>query len=669
MIRCVIKLKRIDNFFNINSLKGRLHFWFLSFLALVVLASAIPFVFLEIHHQREEAKENFDKMMDVQQLVAETWLKNRKAYITSLSQSIELQSSNENKNELLKTFARNDNEFLGIGFVNRDGVTEIYTSGYTGIDVSDRDYYQEAKKGKVFVTDVIIGKVSKKPLIVVSAPVYDREHQFRGLVFGTIELSTISKVMQQFQDNDRETYLVDGTGMIITKTRQGKVGELLKTSIIENAVNGSGNHSYYASSSGEMVLGSYRWVHNKKWLIIGEIKQSTIHKPVYESLLIFFGIILLIVIFGSVLLIKISKQVGEPIQKVLESTTKFAEGNWGYRIDPSSYKDEVEELQELSGNFNQMADMIESYIYSVAKSEEQFRTIMQYSSDMITIHDTSGKYLYVSPAGKEILEYEDEEILGHDSYIFIHPEDREQIVKGHEELLRTGYVVTTYRIRKKNNEYIWFESSVKYMKEQNEDDSRLFTVSRNITERKMVEQQLQEANKLLKELSTKDGLTGIWNRRSFDETLDKEWKRAERNNHPLSLIMLDIDFFKAYNDTYGHQGGDDCLREVANAIKNSIEHESDMAFRYGGEEFGIILPETDVIGAKTVAEKVRSTIENLKISHVGSKIQDFVTISLGTATIIPTKYKNADSLVESADKALYQAKQEGRNCVRSYQKD
>ena len=105
------------------------------------------------------------------------------------------------------------------------------------------------------------------------------------------------------------------------------------------------------------------------------------------------------------------------------------------------------------------------------------------------------------------------------------------------------------------------------MKEQNEEDSRIFTVSRNITERKMVEQQLQEANKLLQELSTKDGLTGIWNRRSFDEHLEMEWKRAERNNHPLSLIMLDIDYFKAYNDTYGHQGGDDCLREVASAIK------------------------------------------------------------------------------------------------------
>ena len=426
-------MKRIVKFFNITSLKGRLHFWFLSFLALVVLATAIPFVLIEQHQQREEAKVNFEKMIDVQQVVIETWLKNRKSYVISLSQSPAMKSTNLSKSELLNAFASNNNDFTGLGYANLDGITEIYTSGPTGLDISDRVYFQEAKKGNAFITDVIIGKISKKPIVIVSSPVYDYENQFKGVVFGSIELTTINNVMKQFQDNNSETYLVDRTGKIITESRQGEVGEIINTNIIENALKGSQNNSFYPSTSGEMVLGSYRWVHDNQWLIIGEINQSTIYKPVYEITFIFLGVILLIVIFGSTLLINISKQVGEPIRNVLESTKKFGEGNWGYRIEPSTYKDEAKELQELSENFNEMAELIESYIYSVAKSEEQFRTIMKYSSDMITIHDSSGKYLYVSPAGKEILEYEDDEILGHDSYFFIHPDDCELIRENYQK--------------------------------------------------------------------------------------------------------------------------------------------------------------------------------------------------------------------------------------------
>ncbi|CAM5216310.1 hypothetical protein UACE39S_04231 [Ureibacillus acetophenoni] len=580
-----------------------------------------------------------------------------------------MKSNNLSKSELLEAFARNNREFTGLGFVNADGITEVHTSGAIGLDLSDRDYFQEAKKGNAFITDVIIGRIIQKPIVIVSAPVYDYEGQFHGLVVGSIELTTINSFMKQFQDTDKEIYIVARSRKIVTESRQGKVGEIIDTKLIQHALKDTQYNSFYQSANGEMVLGSYRWIHDQQWLIIGEINKSMIYKPIYQNAYIFLGIVLLLVILGSIFMLNISKQVGEPIQKVLEGTKKFGEGNWGYRIEPDTFKDEARELQELSMYFNEMAELIESYIYSVAISEEKFRTILNYSSDMITIHDSAGKYLYVSPAGKEILEYEDDEILGHDSYNFIHPDDLEQIKESHKRLLQTGYVVTTYRIRKKNNEYIWFESSIKYMKEQNEEDSRIFTVSRNITERKRVEQQLKEANTLLQELSTKDGLTGIWNRRSFDEQIQREWKRAERNNHPLSLILLDIDFFKAYNDTYGHQGGDDCLREIANAIQNSLEYESDMAFRYGGEEFGIILPETTEEVAKTVAEKVRSTIENLKIPHAGSEINDFVTISLGTATLIPSKYTTFDYLVEAADKALYQAKQEGKNCVRTYEKD
>lgn len=172
---------------------------------------------------------------------------------------------------------------------------------------------------------------------------------------------------------------------------------------------------------------------------------------------------------------------------------------------------------------------------------------------------------------------------------------------------------------------------------------------------------LAESNSVLQRLSVLDGLTGISNRRHFDEMLDQEWKRASREKTQLSLVLLDIDFFKKYNDNYGHQGGDDCLRQVASALYKAMHRPGDFIARYGGEEFVAILPDTDSAGAATIAESMRASVEALNISHAFSLAADHVTISLGVATIIPDSTLNPKELVETADGALYKAKEQGRN--------
>ncbi|MGR3320208.1 MAG: GGDEF domain-containing response regulator [Candidatus Anammoxibacter sp.] len=181
--------------------------------------------------------------------------------------------------------------------------------------------------------------------------------------------------------------------------------------------------------------------------------------------------------------------------------------------------------------------------------------------------------------------------------------------------------------------------------------------------RKKLMMELQEANKKLERLSYLDGLTGISNRRLFDMFLDEEWRRCKRDEKCLSLIMTDIDFFKKYNDTYGHQKGDDCLKQVAAALNAVARRPGDLTARYGGEEFVLVLSNTDSSNALILAERYRDAVVSLEIPHGSSEVSDYVTLSLGVATVDSTGGLSAANLIEAADKALYKAKCAGRNRV------
>lgn len=181
--------------------------------------------------------------------------------------------------------------------------------------------------------------------------------------------------------------------------------------------------------------------------------------------------------------------------------------------------------------------------------------------------------------------------------------------------------------------------------------------------------ELKRHRDTLEYLSMLDGLTGIPNRRRFDECFDTEWKRAERTSSSLSLIMIDIDYFKDFNDCYGHQLGDECLKQVARALSHSVNRAADCVARYGGEEFVCILPGTEIQGAVLVGESMRKNVEALNVPHMGSSVADCVTISLGTASMVPKRERSQFSLLEAADRCLYKAKDAGRNQMKSVEID
>lgn len=175
--------------------------------------------------------------------------------------------------------------------------------------------------------------------------------------------------------------------------------------------------------------------------------------------------------------------------------------------------------------------------------------------------------------------------------------------------------------------------------------------------------ELQQANQNLKLLANLDSLTQLSNRRGFDDYIQKEWERMHRIKAPLSLIMCDVDFFKSYNDRYLHPNGDKCLIKVAMAMRNTVRRSGDLVARYGGEEFAIVLPNTNALGAASVAENVRTAIKNLQIAHEASSVCPYVTISVGVSTIIPNQSNDFQALIHAADRALYQSKSQGRDRV------
>lgn len=178
-----------------------------------------------------------------------------------------------------------------------------------------------------------------------------------------------------------------------------------------------------------------------------------------------------------------------------------------------------------------------------------------------------------------------------------------------------------------------------------------------------IRRQLEDKNRLLERLSALDTLTGIANRRRFDEVLRQEWKRAARDGRSLSLLFCDIDHFKRFNDTYGHQAGDDCLVRVAQTMDDTLNRPADLAARYGGEEFVGLLVDTEAGGARLLAERVRDRIEDLRIDHRSSDVRRVLTVSLGAASMVPRVGLRPEDLVDLADRALYAAKQAGRNRV------
>jgi diguanylate cyclase (GGDEF)-like protein/PAS domain S-box-containing protein len=299
-------------------------------------------------------------------------------------------------------------------------------------------------------------------------------------------------------------------------------------------------------------------------------------------------------------------------------------------------------------------------------SEARYRLLAENSNDVVFQLDRNLVRQYVSPACRDLLGYEPEEMIGNMPTGMAHPDDAPALLATLRTVLRgeqDTYKII-HRMAHRDGRWIWVESNTKAVRDPETNGViGLIGALRDVSARKLFEEQLAEANQQLSELALVDWLTRLPNRRSFNIAIDREFRRARRERQPLSLLMLDVDWFKAFNDYYGHQAGDECLGSVADLIGSTVQRPGDIAARYGGEEFVIILSNTDQAGAREVASRLQHRLEARAIAHLGSLLGR-VTLSIGIATISRDDDDvTLDDLIKRADSALYRAKAEGRNTV------
>jgi diguanylate cyclase (GGDEF)-like protein/PAS domain S-box-containing protein len=295
---------------------------------------------------------------------------------------------------------------------------------------------------------------------------------------------------------------------------------------------------------------------------------------------------------------------------------------------------------------------------ALAAKEANFRVLAEGSSDMVTRVGRDERVTYASPSSARVLGWSPEQLVGTSALAGVNPEDLPRVEQAVAALRRgeAEEARIAYRTRHRDKSEIWVESTLRVTRTVDGEVDGVVGITRDVTQQKDLEEKLET-------LATEDGLTGLANRRRFDERLLEESGRAHRERRPVALLMIDLDHFKKFNDEYGHLAGDDCLRTVASILAREAKRTADLAARYGGEEFAMLLPDTDAAGCERIGQGVLREIRKVGMLHRLNPPSGLVTASIGGAVVRPGADKSADqaSLIAAADRALYAAKNGGRD--------
>lgn len=548
----------------------------------------------------------------------------------------------------------------------------------------DRDYFQQVRRtGTTAISDVVASKSLGTLGIAIAEPIRDNTGKMIGMLIFDLGLDNLKWYFNHVELGDHGyAYAVNRQGRVIIHPNQSHmeagadVSE--RAAAIQAAAGFTGWLEY--NNNGLEILAGYSHIPSVSW---GLVVEQTLHFAMADiaSLRRTNHTILLIAAVLAILLsLGTAKYIAGAIANLSAATVRLAEGDLQTRLQMNRN----DELGQLAANFNRMAAQLARRSEALRLSEQKFRSLV----DNINIGiyrvavDGKGKFLQVNPRMAEIFGFASPtEMLGVQAEsVYVDIVDREEFLA---DIQREGFIKNRESLMRRRDGTVFWCSRSGVLRQDDEGKNWIDGVLEDIDDRKQAERQLHQAkeelerqvaertreltavNLELQRLSLSDGLTCIGNRRYLDEFLEREWRRAMRDRTPLAVLMLDIDYFKLYNDTYGHLAGDECLKRVAGVLRDSIQRTTDFVSRYGGEEFVVVLPATNEHGALTVAEKLRRGVSDLAIPHGLSPLGGIVTVSIGVAVAVPTPETDAATLLTAADRALYQAKAAGRNQVGS----
>lgn len=548
------------------------------------------------------------------------------------------------------------------------------TSEYVHASIADRAYFQRAMAAAPDdgpSSEVVVSRLNGKPDIMAAIPIRPLPQGApTGVITAALSPNWLSQLANRNAENvDHVAMVVDpADGEIIGRapaavTRvSARASDALLAALRDRPDGGSVRAA--GDDGGDYVFGFSPMTFGAKrlMLVVGFDRQQVLSFAQFR-LKLGTALALLATFVALVIASRISTVFFvRPIASLGAAAERLGAGDLSARAPTGIV---VTELRALALIFNRMAFRLQvrnrqlsDVQNALTESDQHHRLLADNSSDMIARYSPGFRSTYVSPAARHLLAYEPGELVGKEPTDIVHPDDRALLETMLIGPLRGGQYTAraTYRALRKNGREVWVESTGRRLPSV----GGFVVVTRDVSEREESEQQLKEANRRLADLAHQDALTGLGNRRGFDDMLALEYRRAARLRIPFGIVMIDIDRFKAYNDTYGHPAGDACLRRVAAAVQQSVGRPSDFVARLGGEEFGILVPGTDNDGIRVLADRVCEAVRELRLEHQGSEV-GIVTVSVGGAVVMPHQTANPGELVEMADQALYFAKRSGRN--------
>jgi diguanylate cyclase (GGDEF)-like protein/PAS domain S-box-containing protein len=541
------------------------------------------------------------------------------------------------------------------------------------VDFSDRDWFIAAiapDAAPVVASRVIMSRQLGRPTVVVASrtPAANAGEPALGVVSASLDLGWLSSLASQYpQDGPAIAGIIDpGTGAVLahSKGRTDDLGQISTDPALLDAIRshpeggsvettvagGAGQIIGFAPLPGGPTSRAVVYVSLQRDAVLAAANWRAI-----RSVGVTAGGLLAALVIGCLLA---SRVLLRPIRLLADAARGMGEGRLDLKAPVARLG--AAEFRDLGEALNAMAASLDGKREALARSEELYRVLTENMTDVVVLMDPEFHRLYVSPAANEMLGCAPETLVGRTGFELVHPADR-PAVRLAKRALEAGEpgLCLEVRVIRPDGRTIWAQMIINRL----EDGRGYVATLRDITDRRDAEEGLLEANRKLETMASEDALTGVANRRRFDEMLQHEWRRARRDGAPLCLLLIDVDHFKAFNDRYGHQAGDQCLRRVSAAITDVLRKSRDMVSRYGGEEFTVILPGAAHHDAMAIAERIRLTIREAGMNHDGVTLAP-LTVSIGLASALPaTDGDDPAVLLHKADGALYAAKRQGRDRV------